>query len=124
MIPGIIWALIGYAICEITGRGRITTTVVTAAAGALGLGGGLVKSSATGAPQLAAGLELAGGLVLVLAAAVVIIRLTRRPRRHRHGSAAIASARYVLYDESKSEPVHRGRARPDRIYLDHIRRAP
>jgi hypothetical protein len=122
MIPGIIWALIGYAVCEITNRGRLTTTIVTAAAGALGLGRGLVATQTGAARPFLVGLGLTAGLLLLLAAVVVIARRgTRRGprgRRNRHGSAAIASTRYVLYTESSTEPTHRGKGRPDRIRLN------
>lgn len=111
---GVVWALIGYVACEVTNRGRITTTVITAIAGAAGLGRGLVgHASATAAPTgLLAGAALV--LVLALAGAVALAFRGRRTGRHRHGSAAIASTRYVRYTERKGDAVHRGAARPDR----------
>lgn len=111
MIAGIIWALIGLAACEITHRGKVTTTVVTAAAGALGIG-------AKAAHGAGASVPVAVVAVIALAAAVMLAFLVltlagaRVPRRH--GSAAIASTRQVLYHEAKSQPRHHGEARPDR----------
>lgn len=114
MIAGVVWALIGYVACEMTHRGRITTTVVTAIAGAAGLGRGLVgQATATAAPTgILAGAAVV--LVLAIAGAVALAFRGRRTGRHRHGSAAIASTRYVYYTERGKEAVHRGTARPDR----------
>lgn len=121
MIAGVIWALIGYAACEVTGRGKLTTTVVTAIAGALGLGGGLLHGQA--AVPVHPALLVGVGLVVVLVVAAVIVLLYRasqgsRTGRHKHGSAAIASTRYVRYTETRNEPKHSGKARPDRIRLN------
>lgn len=111
MIAGIVWALIGLAACEITNRGKVTTTVVTAAAGALGIG----ARAAHDAPSNS-GVYVIVGLGAVALVMLAFLALTlaggRGPRRH--GSAAIASTRKVLYHEGRDRPIHQGMPRPDR----------
>lgn len=111
MIIGIVWALIGYAACEMTQRGKVTTTVVTAAAGALGIGARSMHTTGASVP-VALVVGLAAAAVPLLAFLALTLTGARNPRRH--GSAAIASTRQVLYHEPKSQPRHHGQARPDR----------
>ena len=111
MIVGVVWALIGLVLCEVTHRGKVTTTVVTAAAGALGIGAHLARNapSSTGVYVI---VGLGAVAFVMLAFLVLILAGGRGPRRH--GSAAIASTRMVLYHEGRSQPIHQGEARPDR----------
>jgi hypothetical protein len=95
---GVAWAIIGYAVASLLQRGQLATTVITAVAGALGMGAGVLKEShaSLGAlPGVVVGLEVAA----VAALAVLAWRLAGGAARRRHGSAAIAYTRHVLYED-------------------------
>lgn len=111
MIIGVLWALIGYVLCEVTNRGKVTTTVATAAAGALGVGAKAAQGAGAAVPEAAViAIGVIAALMVVFLA--VLVAGGRRPRRH--GSAAMASTRQVLYHEGRNRPIHQGEARPDR----------
>ncbi len=97
MMLGVAWAVVGYVVCELTSRGKLATTVITAIAGGLGLGAGALKHSGVTAPrlfQVGVWFEIAIGVVVL---AVLFWRLIG----HR-GSLSrvyfIASNRQVMAD--------------------------
>jgi hypothetical protein len=113
MAAGVIWALIGFMVCELTSRGRLVTTVVTAVAGASGVG----LHAAQEAPQTVrvAGMILTGvEVLLVLAVGVLAVWAVSGRGRRRHGSAALASTRHVIYEDPETEQRKRRRSRTDR----------
>lgn len=113
MVPGVIWALVGLAVCSIQQRGQLVTTVVTAAAGALGLGMGELRNVHTGA---AGWLPWAVGtpVVLAIVAGVWLLWHNTAPRR-KHGSAAMASTRFVLYTAPEDKERAARQRQRDRI---------
>jgi predicted lipid-binding transport protein (Tim44 family) len=120
MVLGVAWAMVGYVVCAALGRGQLVTTIVTAAAGGLGLGAGAIRQyhghlGGLGAALI--GLEITV-IVAGVCLAVVFIR-GRKPRR-KHGSAAVASTRYVLYESP--EDIAREARRKERDRIRNARR--
>lgn len=97
MVMGLAWAVVGYALCSLLQRGQLVTTIATAAAGTLGLGAGAISryhGHLGGTWLVLGGLEIA----LILAGTIAVIAMIGgHDSRHKHGSAAIAYTRYVLY---------------------------
>lgn len=97
MVMGVAWAVVGYVACTALQRGQFVTTIVTAMAGALGLGAGAIghyRGHLGGAWAVLGGLEIA---VIVAGIGLAVVLIRGRGARHKHGSAAIAYTRYVLY---------------------------
>lgn len=103
MVIGVVWALIGYAACEMSHRGKLVTTVVTAIAGAAGLGAGAVKhAGVTGDRLMAAG--LLAEVIVTAAAVVVVLWFTFGHTPSSSRTYAIASTRQVMADEDAQGP--------------------
>lgn len=105
MALGVAWAVVGYALASLLGRGQLVTTIITAAAGGLGLGAGAVAHAHNFGhwPELFAGTVA----VAVIAGLVAFWWLVTGHTRRRHGSAAIASTRFVIYREGEDRPKKR-----------------
>lgn len=104
MAMGIAWAVVGYVICALTNRGQLATTIVTAAAGALGLGSGMWNASGGGA-AVGLGLlalEALGALTLVGVGIAQAMKFTRP------GRAMFLAARRQAHDSTAPLPTHAG----------------
>jgi ABC-type proline/glycine betaine transport system permease subunit len=77
VILGIAWAVVGYVLAEVTQRGKLATTVITAVAGALGLGAGVLRGTHATVPGFIAGLGVIIA-VLVTAGLGAVVVLTAR----------------------------------------------
>ena len=78
MMIGVAWALVGYVLCEFTHRGKIATTVVTAVAGAAGVGAHTLNAAGAGGAVHALAAVV---IVLAVACAVAGVVLARPGRR-------------------------------------------
>jgi hypothetical protein len=118
MVMGVVWAVVGYAACSVLQRGQLVTTIVTAVAGALGLGAGAIghyHGHLGGAGAVVIGLEIA---LIVAGTGAAIMLIWGRTAGHKHGSAVIAYTRHVLY--KSPEDI----AREDRLReRDRVRNA-
>src|SRR5580700_5123845 len=96
MGTGVIWAALAFAVVRKLPLGFLATTAIIGGAAVLGTAAAAVHGAHAGlghVPQI-----LAGVVGLAVAGMIVLIwwQLAGR-RRRKHGSAAIASTRYVLY---------------------------
>jgi hypothetical protein len=107
MIIGVLWAVAGYVVCELTRRGKLATTVITAAAGALGLGQGAIVNAGASAPQIFEGLA-AAGIVLTVAVIACLFWLLARHSNRPGKVYFIASIRQVMADmtEQTGDPIY------------------
>lgn len=97
MVIGIVWAVAGYALCSVTNRGQLVTTIVTAMAGALGLGAHAIGHYHGQVGHLGTGVIVLEIAVIAAGIVAAVVMIKPWTGRHKHGSAAIASTRYVLY---------------------------
>lgn len=107
MIIGVLWAVAGYVVCELTRRGKLATTVITAAAGALGLGQGAIVNAGGTAQHVIEGLAAAGIMLTLAAVAFLFWQLARHSNRP--GKVYfIASIRQVMADmsEQTGRPIY------------------
>jgi hypothetical protein len=111
VILGVAWALIGYVVCQVSHRGNLATTVVTAIAGAAGIGTGAFKHSGMTGGRLI-GAALLVEVIVTAAAVVVVVWFTFGNTSSTSRTYAIASTRQVMADDDDPRPgPRRARAR-------------
>jgi hypothetical protein len=112
MILGVAWAVVGYVLAEVTQRGKLTTTIITAVAGALGLGAGVLRGTHATVPGFITGL---GVLIGILAAAGLAVLVALTTGTNQQGKAMfLASVRQAHAPEDPD--AKRLRARRERRY--------
>jgi hypothetical protein len=96
------WAVVGYAVAALLKLPRRHTVILTVAAAVLGLGAGILRAARPHLAALAVAATVTEALAIIALAATAGVLIAGR-RRRKHGSAAIASTRYVLYTEPETQ---------------------